>query len=827
MKKFVPKDEQIINENVQDDVQAGTSLKDTDINEYGVLPVKGLVLFPHAPAPLAIGKDRSIRLINNTLKENQDIVVVGIKPEALEKEEPAPDDLYTVGTLARAYKMIKLNENYYQIVFQGISRVEILDYTQVNPYLRARVRDVEEDRSRDRQVEALDINLRKLFDRYLQLTNINFPVDLLTGHDQHPADLSYTIAAHMDLDVALQQEILEMSDLKERLQILIQLLSNKLDALELSQEIQNKMKRGIEKNQREALLREQMKTIQKELDMDDGQSSELEDFRKRIEEADLPAEALKTANQELDRLSKMSPAAAEYTVSRTYLEWILDLPWNKTTADNLEIENARRILDEDHYGLQKVKKRILEYLAVRKLKQDLRGPILCFVGPPGVGKTSLGRSIARSLGRKFVRISLGGIRDEAEIRGHRRTYVGALPGRIIQSLRKAGTSNPVFMLDEIDKLSADFRGDPSSALLEALDPEQNNSFSDHYLEIPYDLSKVLFVTTANLLDPIPPALQDRLEVIHIPGYVDEEKLLIAKRHLLPRERAEHGMTEDQITITDDGMAEVIRFYTREAGVRNLQREIASLCRGVAIDIAAGKAQHISVDPQAVPRILGSRKFLPETEVRNWGPGLCTGLAWTPVGGELIFVEVNRMKGGKSLILTGQLGNVMKESATAALSYIRSHSQELGLDEDFYHNIDLHIHVPAGGIPKDGPSAGVAIFCALVSLLTGQPVRKDVAMTGEITLRGDVLAVGGIKEKVLAAARGGMKTVILPEINRKDLEDIPEHSIQEIDIRFVHHMGEVLDIAIPLVKANAERVPASYYEACRYGTCQPYEQIHQN
>ena len=483
---------------------------------------------------------------------------------------------------------------------------------------------------------------------------------------------------------------------------------------------------------------------------------------------------------------------------------------------------ARQILDDDHYGLEKVKKRILEYLAVRRLKNNLRGPILCFSGPPGVGKTSLGRSIARSLGRKFVRISLGGIRDEAEIRGHRRTYVGALPGRIIQGLKKAGTNNPVFMLDEIDKLSADYRGDPSSALLEALDPEQNNAFSDHYLEIPFDLSKVLFIATANILDPIPPALKDRLEIIEIPGYADEEKLLIAKDHLVPREQEDHGMTDDQITFEDKALQNIIRFYTREAGVRNLQREIAAVCRGAAIDIADKKKTHVHVKKDTVRTILGPKKYLPETEARNWGPGLSTGLAWTPFGGELLFVEASRMKGGKSLTLTGQLGDVMKESATAALTYIRTRAKELALDEDFYQNSDLHIHVPAGAIPKDGPSAGVSIFCALASLLTGQPVRKDIAMTGEITLRGDVLPVGGVKEKVLAAKRSGITTVILPELNRKDLEDVPSHSIEGMTFKYVHHMGEVLDVAIPAARATDNRLPHSYYEAFQY-----FDQAHNN
>ncbi len=780
-----------------------------------VLPVKGMVLFPNMPSPLAIGKERSVSLMNSAVKDNANIVVVGIRPESLEKEEPGPKDLYPVGTLAHTYKMLKLHENYYQVIVQGLKRVRLESFTQEDPFIRAQVTPIEEDRTYDQEVEALGINVRKLFDRYLELENSGFPVDLFATQDTHPADLAYLVASHTNLDVPIQQELLEIDNLKNRLRRLVQILTQKMETLELSHEIQKKMKKGIEKTQREVLLREQLRTIQKELGMDDGHSSEIEELRKRLADADLPEEALNTANRELDRLARMSPAAAEYTVCRTYLEWIMDLPWSITTEDHLDIEHARQILDEDHYGLEKVKKRILEYLAVRRLKNDLRGPILCFVGPPGVGKTSLGRSIARSLGRKFIRVSLGGIRDEAEIRGHRRTYVGALPGRLIQGLKKSGTSNPVFMLDEIDKLSVDFRGDPSSALLEALDPEQNNAFSDHYLEIPYDLSKVLFIATANILDPVPPALKDRMEVIQLPGYADEEKLLIARAHLLPRERQEHGMSEDQIVFEEEALQEIIRFYTREAGVRNLQREIAAVCRGAAIDIASRKTTRVSVDRDAVQEILGPKKYLPESEARNWGPGLCTGLAWTPFGGELIFVEASRMKGGKNLFLTGQLGDVMKESATAALTYIRSHAKELGLDEDFYQNSDLHIHVPAGAIPKDGPSAGVAIFCALASLLTGQPVRKDVAMTGEITLRGDVLPVGGIKEKVLAAKRSGLHTVILPDLNRKDLHDIPQHSVEGLTLFFVHHMGEVLDIAIPSAKEGSNQVPRSYYEAFQY------------
>jgi ATP-dependent Lon protease len=551
----------------------------------------------------------------------------------------------------------------------------------------------------------------------------------------------------------------------------------------------------MDTRQRDFLLREQMKAIQKELGEGDERTVEVDELRKRLAETKMPDEVRKVANNELDRLSRMPPAAAEYTVSRTYLDWILELPWEVTTDDNLDIDAAQKTLDADHYDLEKVKKRILEYLAVRKLKRDMKGPILCFVGPPGVGKTSLGQSIARTLGRRFIRISLGGVRDEAEIRGHRRTYVGALPGRIIQGLRKAGTHNPVFMLDEIDKVGMDFRGDPSSALLEVLDPEQNYSFSDHYLEVSFDLSRVMFITTANVLDTIPPALRDRMEILELPGYTEEEKLMIAKGHLIPEQIEAHGLSSDQLQFDDDAVRLIIRSHTREAGVRNLERQIAAVCRGVAKEVAAGRGAPTTIRAEEIPQYLGPEKFMPELAARTWGPGLATGLAWTPTGGDLIFIEAARMPGKGTLTLTGQLGEVMKESATAALSYVRAHAADLGINGEFFGTTDIHIHVPAGAIPKDGPSAGVAMLVSLSSLVTGRQVRKEVAMTGEITLRGDVLPVGGIKEKVLAASRAGVKEVIIPQMNEKDLVDVPPQVRERLKFHLVRAMPEALELAL--------------------------------
>jgi ATP-dependent Lon protease len=622
---------------------------------------------------------------------------------------------------------------------------------------------------------------------------------------ENPSVLTDLVASHLSISLAEKEETLETVDLRKRMEKITRFLNREFETLELSQKIQSQIKEGMDKTHREYYLREQLKAIQKELGQEDEHTVEIQELRKRLAESNLPEEAYQAATRELDRLSRMPPAAAEYTVARTYLDWLLDLPWSISTPDSLDIRAAKEVLDEDHFDLEKVKKRILEYLAVRKLKTDMKGPILCLAGPPGVGKTSLGRSIARALGRKFVRISLGGVRDEAEIRGHRRTYVGALPGRIIQGLKKAGSNNPVFMLDEVDKIGADFRGDPAAALLEVLDPEQNFSFSDHYLDVPFDLSRVMFITTANILETIPPALRDRMEVLSLPGYTEEEKIAIAKTHLIPKQITEHGLESGQISFTDDTIRLIITSYTRESGLRNLDREIATICRGIARKVTEGDTTPVVITPEMVATFLGPIRYFAEVAERTATPGVATGMAWTPAGGEIIFVEVTKMPGRNNLILTGQLGEVMKESAQAALSYVRSHAEELGIARDFYEKLDLHIHVPAGAIPKDGPSAGVTILTALISLLTGRPVRSDVAMTGEITLQGLVLPVGGIKEKVLAARRAGIHVVILPEKSRKDLEDIPEEMRRDLEFHFVPHVDEIIQLALPVCAQEGEEV----------------------
>jgi len=607
--------------------------------------------------------------------------------------------------------------------------------------------------------------------------------------------LADMVASNLNLSVEEKQEVLEATEVKARLRRVTELLTGQLEELELSSQIQAQVKAGMEKGQREYYLREQLKAIQGELGEGDERTQEIEELRQRIEETPLPDETREVALRELGRFARMPPAAAEYSVVRTYLEWILELPWLKSTDDRLDITAAQQILDEDHYDLEKVKKRIVEYLAVRKLKRDMKGPILCFVGPPGVGKTSLGHSIAAALGRKFIRISLGGIRDEAEVRGHRRTYVGALPGRIIQGIRKAGSNNPVFMLDEVDKIGADFRGDPSAALLEVLDPEQNTSFSDHYLEIPFDLSRVMFIATANILDPVPPALRDRMEVLELPGYTDSEKLQIAKRYLIPKELDAHGLTADHLSFADDAILRITSSYTREAGVRNLEREIATICRAVAKEVSEGRTEPASITAEDLHALLGPVKFYSEVAERTSQPGVAIGLAWTSTGGDILFVEATKMPGKGNLILTGHLGEVMKESAEAALSAIRSRSREMGLPEDYYLKQDIHIHVPAGAIPKDGPSAGITMYTALYSLVTGRPVQSEIAMTGEITLRGQVLQVGGIKEKALAAKRAGLKGVLLPERNAKDLEDVPEEIRQGLDFKFIRSVDEIPELAL--------------------------------
>ncbi|MDH3964207.1 MAG: endopeptidase La [Deltaproteobacteria bacterium] len=762
-------------------------------DSLAVLPLQNGVLFPDLTVPLLVSRPETMKLVDEVLVKNRMLVAVAQRDADLEK--PSLVDLHRAGVAAYILKMMRLPEGQYQILIRTFKKIRIVEAMQEEPYLIARVEALEDTVEAGKQSDAMVLNVRNLFQKVVELGNLPAELGMLAANVEGPYPLVYLVAPNLDLEVEKSQEILETTDAEKVLERLTVRLNERLEILELSQEIQNKVKEGMDKTQRDYMLRQQLKAIQQELGEQDDGTVEIDELREKLVETEMDDEVRKVAEKELDRLSRMSPAAAEYTVSRTYLDWLLEFPWRIDTEDNLDIESAQTTLDADHFGLEKVKKRIIEYLAVRKLKQDMKGPILCFVGPPGVGKTSLGQSIARALGRTFMRISLGGVRDEAEIRGHRRTYVGALPGRIVQGIRKAGANNPVFMLDEIDKVGTDYRGDPSSALLEVLDPEQNHSFSDHYMEVPIDLSKVMFITTANILDTIPPALRDRMEVIELPGYIEEEKLMIAKRHLLPNQLEAHGLTDDSLQLTDDAIRTIVRSYTREAGVRNLEREIAAVCRGVAKEVAAGRVLSMHVHQEDLENLLGPLKFIPESAARSWGPGLATGLAWTPVGGDLIFIEAAQMPGKGGLTLTGQLGDVMKESATAALTYVRSHAGELGINGKFLNGTDVHIHVPAGAIPKDGPSAGVTMLVTLASLATGRQVRKDLAMTGEITLRGDVLPVGGIKEKVLAAHRAGIGEVMLPHTNEKDLSDIPESIRKSMRFKLVRAMSEVLETAL--------------------------------
>jgi len=762
-------------------------------NELPVLPVRGMVLFPEMTAPVLVGKDRSKRLVDDALVGDKLVAVVAARNQTV--EEPGPEDLYSIGTAAQVVKKVNLPNGTYQVIFRGIRKVNIFSYSQTAPYLRGKILLLEEDLGQGRETEAMALNIRKLFGRVIELSPLPPELGVAVMNVEEPHRLVSLVVSNLDIPVEKKQEVLEVTSLKQALERVMILLNEQVERLELSAEIQKRIQEGTEKHQREYLLREQLKAIQKELGEGDERTVEISGLKKRIDEAGLPEDVREVAEKELDRLSKMPPAAGEYTVSRTYLDWILDLPWSVSTEDDLDLDRAELILNEDHHDLERVKKRILEYLAVRKLKADSRSPILCFVGPPGVGKTSLGQSIARAMGRRFVRVSLGGVRDEAEIRGHRRTYVGALPGRIIQGIKKAGANNPVFMLDEVDKIGTDFRGDPASALLEVLDPEQNHAFSDHYLEVPFDLSRVMFITTANMLDTVPPALRDRMEVLELPGYTEEEKVEIARKYLIPRQLEQHGLTGEALSFEEGTVRAIIRSYTREAGVRNLEREIAAVCRAVAARVARGERRPVRVSREDLSSFLGPDKYIPESRARTWGPGLATGLAWTPAGGEIIFVEVSKMKGKQRLTMTGQLGEVMKESARAALSYLRSRARDFGIEEDFFDHHDIHIHVPAGATPKDGPSAGLAILCALFSAVTGRPLRRDIAMTGEITLRGDVLPVGGIKEKVLAAKRAGIGSVMLPQLNEKDLEEVPESGRRGMTFRWVKRMEEAIDLAV--------------------------------
>ncbi|HSJ17140.1 MAG TPA: endopeptidase La [Solirubrobacterales bacterium] len=762
-----------------------------------ILPLKDTVTYPDALTPLAIGQPRSTKLVNDVLSGERMLVMVASRdPEA---DEPGPDELYDVGVAGVVARMLKVPDGTMRILVQGTQRVRIGEYVTEEPYLVARISELPDVVEASPELEALTRNVQNTFSQIIEgIPYLPEELQLAVANVDDPSALCHLIAGAMRISTEEKQELLEEVDVAKRLRRLSEILARELEVVQLGSKIQSQVQSEMEKGQREYFLREQLKAIQQELGEGDERQAEVNELRERIEQAGLPEHAAKAAERELSRLERLPPAAAEYGVIRTYLEWLTELPWNEETEDNLDIEHAREVLDTDHYDLEKVKDRILEYLAVRKLKPDSPGPILCFVGPPGVGKTSLGKSVARALGRTFQRISVGGVRDEAEIRGHRRTYIGAMPGTIIRALRDAGSRNPVFMIDEIDKMGADFRGDPASAMLEVLDPAQNDSFRDHFLDLEFDLSDVLFIATANFLDPIPPPLQDRMEVIPLSGYTLDEKLHIAKSYLVPRQVAENGLDSDQIEFTDESLRVIADEYTREAGVRNLERQIGTVCRKVARDAAEGKLEgKAEITPDRARELLGPRKFFAEQARRTKDPGVATGLAWTPVGGEVLFIEATAMPGSGKLTITGQLGDVMRESAEAALSWVRGHQAELApeLPEDWFSKHDIHVHVPSGAVPKDGPSAGVAMATALASRVSGRPVSNDVAMTGEITLTGQVLPIGGVKEKSLAAQRAGIKRILLPERNEGDVEEIPEHEREGLEFIHVNELGDVLDVAL--------------------------------
>ncbi|MEO0076289.1 MAG: endopeptidase La [candidate division WOR-3 bacterium] len=758
-------------------------------DQLPILAIRGGVIFPGVIVPLVISTNRALKLVDEALAGNKMVCAVTQKDQNI--EEAGPDDLYRIGTISYILKMLRFPDGTMRILLQGVKRAQINAYVQTDPYLKALVAPIDEPEKKDISTEALMRNILNMFQKLSELAQY-LPDELSTIvlNIESPSKLADFIAHYLNITIEEKQKLLETIDPTERLSNLVPLLNKEISILELSAKIRERVKGELDKSQRDFVLREQLKAIQKELGETDELTAEINELREKIEKMNMPKEVKDVALKELNRLSKMSPQVAEYTVVRTYLDWLINLPWSISSEDNLDIKRVKKILDQDHYNINKVKERILEYLSIKKLRKDSKGPILCFVGPPGVGKTSLGRSIANALGRKFVRFSLGGIRDEAEIRGHRRTYVGALPGRIIQGIRNAGTNNPVFMLDEIDKIGTDFRGDPSSALLEVLDPEQNFSFSDHYLEVPFDLSKVMFITTANMVDTIIPALRDRMEIIEIPGYIDEEKLMIAKKFLIARQLKEAGLTKKDVVFSDKAIQKIITDYTREAGVRNLEREIGAIIRKVARLYAEGKKKRVYINSVNLNKYLGPPKYFSEVAARQGITGVSTGLAVTPFGGEILFIEATRMKGQKGLLLTGSLGDVMKESAQAALSYIRSNSEKFKINEDFFTNSDIHIHIPSGATPKDGPSAGIAISAALLSLLKNIPIDPHIAMTGEITLTGRVLPVGGIKQKIIAANRAGIKTVLLPAENKKDLIEIPENVKKNLNFIFVKSIKDV-------------------------------------
>lgn len=783
--------------------------KDIEIpQELPVLAVRDIVIFPYMIIPLFVGRDISVKAVEHALNTNRLILLLTQKDFNI--EVPEPSDLYNIGTICMIMRMLRLPDGRLKILVQGISKAKALEFYQSEAFYMAKIEKIEDEAIKEITIEheALIRTVKDQLEKVISLgKNILPDAMVIIENIDEPGRLADLIASNLGLKSDQAQEILEINNPIERLKKINEILNREIQLLTIQQKIQKDAKNEIDKTQREYFLREQLKAIQRELGDIDEKAEEITEFRKKIEEAKMPEKVKEEAEKQLKRLERMHPESAESAVIRTYLEWLTELPWSRSTEDRLDIKSAKDVLDKDHYDLEKVKERILEYLSVRKLKDKMKGPILCFIGPPGVGKTSLGRSIAKALGREFVRISLGGVRDEAEIRGHRRTYVGALPGRIIQGIRQAGKNNPVFMLDEIDKLGMDFRGDPSSALLEVLDPEQNNSFVDHYLAVPFDLSKVMFICTGNIADTIPSALKDRMEIIYLSGYTEEEKLQIAKKYLIPKQIEEHGLNPSILKISDKAIRYIITHYTREAGVRNLEREIANLCRKVAKYVAEGKKKKFYVTAQKVPKFLGAPKYLPEEELKKEEVGVATGLAWTEAGGDVIYVEATIMKGKGNLILTGQLGDIMKESAQAALSYVKSKAKELKIEEKLFSNSDLHIHVPAGAIPKDGPSAGITMASAIASVFTGKPLRKDVAMTGEITLRGRVLPIGGLKEKVLAAKRMGIKTVIIPKRNKKDLEELPKYVKEGMKFILVESMDQVLRHIFSKTKTKTDKKQA--------------------
>jgi ATP-dependent Lon protease len=759
-----------------------------------VLPLRGVLVFPYMVLHLDVGRERSISALERAMMQENRILLITQKDAKL--DEPSKEDLFEVGTVARVKQMIKLPGGTIRVLVEGLSRAKILELHTDELFLESEVNVLDDDREKTPEIEALMRSILYQFEQYIKVSRKVPPETLATVSDiDEPGRFADVIASHLSMKLQQKQDILEAVNSRDRLEILNEILSREMEILEIERKINLRVRKQMEKTQKEYYLREQMKAIQKELGEKDERMAEAEEYREKIAEAALPEEVEEKAIKEVERLEKMPPAAAEGTVIRTYLDWLLELPWSEETEDRLDLDMAEQILDEDHYGLVKVKERIIEYLAVRQLADKLKGPILCLVGPPGVGKTSLAKSVARALERNFVRISLGGVRDEAEIRGHRRTYIGALPGRIIQGMRQAKSKNPVFLMDEIDKMSTDFRGDPSSALLEVLDPEQNSTFSDHYIEVPFDLSQVMFLTTGNTTYNIPQPLLDRMELIHIPGYTEEDKVEIARQYLIPKQLKEHGLSEQNLEISEGTVRSIIREFTREAGVRNLERNISAICRKVAREVVKDRETHIKMTKKNLQKYLGVPRYRYGSAEKENEIGVATGLAWTESGGDILSIEVTLMKGKGKMTLTGQLGDVMQESAKAAMSYIRSRAESLGLEESFYEDIDIHIHVPEGAIPKDGPSAGITLATALASALTKIPIRNDVAMTGEITLRGRVLPIGGVKEKMLAAHRAGIRYMLMPAENRRDLSDIPANVRRKVEVKLVEHMDEVLDMAL--------------------------------